>query len=111
MNEDESQRDQNWVDQLEIIANFIKETIDFLENYCAAVAKKTPSYRHPLNMYLKAWRLFSEKLHSSIQGFKDKRSEVLLSTILNWVLPTLATTYNDLFIYIKTSVSEAKGRP
>jgi hypothetical protein len=36
--------------------------------------------------------------------------EVLLSTIINWCLPSLASAYNDLYVYIQDSVRESELR-
>jgi hypothetical protein len=48
---------------------------------------------------------------NAIKCYKDKGNEVLLSTIVNWGMPAFATSYNDLFIYIKESVKESERRP
>lgn len=51
--------DDSWVDQLEILSKYVKETIEFLDNYNETVSKRSPSYRYPLNGYIKAWKLCS----------------------------------------------------
>ena len=75
------------------------------------MAARAPTFRHPSNTYIKAWKTLQQKLSSGIQRFRESRVEVLLSTIINWCLPSLASAYNDLYVYIQDSIreSELKG--
>ncbi len=75
-----------------------------MTEYNDFTSKRTPSYHHPLNGFIKAWKLFADKFNEAINRYKNHQSEVLLSTIINWVMPTFAMTYNDLFVYINQSL-------
>jgi hypothetical protein len=44
--------------------------------------------------------MLADKFKVEIKRFIEKGNEVLVSTILNWVMPSICTAYNDLFIFI-----------
>lgn len=33
-----------------------------------------------------------------------------MSTLINWAMPSLATSYNDLFVYIKLVMKEQENK-
>lgn len=63
-----------------------------------------------MKLYLQQWKALSDKVASKIIYFeKDSNNFVPISDALNWVMPGMCTSYNDISTYIKKHLEKAEN--
>ena len=91
----------SWLTQINLLADFISNTTCLLENFSYRLSDKVPEYRYPFSAYLKSWKMLADRFKVEIKRFSENGYEVLVSTIVNWVMPSLCMGYNELFVFIE----------
>ena len=59
--------------------------------------------------YLRAWRELHSRLSQSVDKHRaDPTHDIILSTSIFWVMPLMATSYNDIFVFVRQFCSSSE---